>query len=128
MMCTAQQQGKYLGKVCDTYYAGGMLRSEYTHTSRMKCSSVSFFITRAWKHQIRSVKAECQQDLYQTLCLLESEPSVAVFLERLAKFLQMWRTKEPNFVAYFPIVQVNRKDFMKNQHSLTLFTEKWARC
>ena len=43
MMCTAQQQGKYLGKVCDIYYAGGMLRSEYTHISN-EISKIQVFL------------------------------------------------------------------------------------
>ena len=50
MMCTAQQQGKYLGKVCDIYYAGGMLRSEYTHTSRMKFQKFKCFFFLSQGH------------------------------------------------------------------------------
>ena len=67
-----------------------------------------YFKIRAWKNQLRSVKSDSQQDLYQTLSILESESDRTVFHERMSKFLQLWRNKEPSFVRYFEEYYSNR--------------------
>lgn len=63
---------------------------------------------RAWKNHIRSVKQEHQIDIYQALCILESETSMEVFNTRIKQFIDYWKEIEPQFISYFSDNYANR--------------------
>ena len=56
----------------------------------------------SWRNNIRSkVSAPNQLEVYQTLCVMESELDEAVFTTLIKSFVEQWETKEPTFVTYF---------------------------
>lgn len=72
-------------------------------------------VDRAWKNRLKSVKQENQIELYQTLCILESETSEKTFHTRIKQFTERWSSVEPHFISYFCDNYGNRAD-------------KWAKC
>ena len=58
-------------------------------------------LCRAWKNHLRSVKQENQIELYQTLCILESETTEETFHTRIKQFSERWSPIEPQFTSYF---------------------------
>jgi len=69
---------------------------------------ILFDLCRAWKNKIRSVGQENQKELYQTLCILSSEIDISTFETRIAQFVKVWTSIEPDFVKYFSEHYQNR--------------------
>ena len=68
---------------------------------------VSFY-NRAWKNRIKSIQPDHQVEVYQTLCIIASEPDPTTFENRIAQFLKVWGPKEPEFAKYFAENYQNR--------------------
>ena len=63
--------------------------------------TVAYYI-RSWRNNIRSkVTTPNQLEVYQTLCIMESEIDEAIFLTLIKSFITQWEKKESQFVAYF---------------------------
>lgn len=84
------------------------------HIDRYACISpgirtvITLLIYRAWKNHLKGVKSESQVEVYQMLSLLESEPDIAVFKERVIQFLNCWKDKKPAFIRYLEQYYFNR--------------------
>ena len=63
---------------------------------------------RAWKNKLRAVAALNQNELYQTLCILQSEMDVNIFQTRATQFVKVWSSQEPSFIKYFTDNYLNR--------------------
>ena len=67
----------------------------YTYNHSMHC-------IRSWRNNIRSkVSTPNQLEVYQTLCIMESELDEVVFSQLIKSFIQQWEKKEPTFTKYF---------------------------
>lgn len=64
---------------------------------------------RSWRNNIRSkVSTPNQLEIYQTLCIMESELDEAIFDTLIKSFIEQWEKKEPKFVTYFQEYYCNR--------------------
>ncbi|XP_065910037.1 uncharacterized protein [Dysidea avara] len=73
-------------------------------------------LDRSWRNNVRSkVSQPNQLDIYQTLCIMESELDEEEFKRMICSFVQHWEKKETVFIKYFQENYLNR-------------CEKWARC
>ncbi len=63
---------------------------------------------RVWKNKLRSVKAENQVEIYQTLSILAKEINPSVFQMQMKNFIQLWLPRESDFVKYFVQTYQNR--------------------
>ena len=80
----------------------------YLHNVTRSCMLISLVNHRAWKNHLRGVKPENQIDMYQTLCMLESQTSKEVFHTRVKQFTEHWSMIEPQFISYFCDNYANR--------------------
>ena len=62
----------------------------------------SMHCIRSWRNNISSkVSTPIQLEVYQTLCIMESELDEVIFAKLIKSFVQQWEKKEPTFTKYF---------------------------
>lgn len=93
---------------------------------------------RAWKNRIKLLKEENQTEIYQTLCILQSEPCRELFECRMKQFINTWAKEEPAFINYFRENYQNRAGIYCVHYTLCTYntywihtlchSEKWAKC
>lgn len=107
-------QRKYLVLISSIFSVDGMLTGTCVfHDLNLQKQIINIILTlttlnRAWKNHLRSVKKENQIDLYQTLCILESETNVDLFDTQIKLFTESWCKQEPEFIKYFSENYLNR--------------------
>ena len=68
--------------------------------ANVNCHSIQCI--RSWRNNIRSkVSTPNQLEVYQTLCIMESELDEIIFAKLIKSFVQQWEKKEPTFTKYF---------------------------
>ena len=95
------QQGRCLEMTSSIFYVDGMwtgMLHTCTVLQGQSCMLISLINYRAWKNHLRGVKQENQIDMYQTLCILESETSKEVFHTRVKQFTEHWSMIEPRSI------------------------------
>ena len=78
---------------------------------------------RSWRNNVQSkVTQPNQLEIYQTICIMESELNEEAFKNMLDSFIQHWEKKEPGFIKYFQDNYCNRcgKKFTIRIHSCKL--------
>ena len=64
---------------------------------------------RSWRNNVRSkVSQPNQLDIYQTLCMMETELDEEEFKEMVCSFVRHWEKKEAAFIKYFQENYLNR--------------------
>ena len=86
---------------------------ENAHTYIMKSTAFSYAMHniefRSWRNNIRSkVTQPNQLEIYQTICIMESELDEEAFKNMLDSFIQHWEKIEPGFIKYFQDNYYNR--------------------
>ena len=69
---------------------------------------VHMYIIQGMENHLRGVKQENQIELYQILCILESETNKERFQILIKQFTEHWSPVEPEFIAYFSEHYANR--------------------
>ena len=65
------------------------------------------------------MKQENQIELYQTLCILESETNKQKFHTLIKQFTGHWTPIEPEFIAYFSEYYANRAGLLVSYYNIT---------
>ena len=65
----------------------------------------------SWRNNVRSKVIQLNQlEVYQTLCIMESELDKEVLGNMMNSFIQCWEKQEPTFIKYFLENYFNRSD------------------
>ena len=80
---------------------------------------------RAWKNRIKLLKEENQTEIYQTLCILQSEPCRELFECRMKQFINTWAKEEPAFINYFRENYQNRAGIYCVHYTLCTYNTYW---
>ena len=64
------------------------------------------------------MKQETQIELYQTLCILESETNKEKFHALIKQFTEHWTPIEPEFIAYFSEHYANRAGLLVSYYNI----------
>jgi len=68
-----------------------------------------FIFIRSWRNNIWSkVSTPNQLEVYQTLCIMESEIDEAIFTTLIKSLITQWEKRDSKFVAYFQEYYCNR--------------------
>ena len=86
----------------------------YVHECTYHMQSTAYYAMhniefRSWRNNIRSKVTQSNQlEIYQTICIMESELDEEAFKNMLDSFIKHWEKIEPGFIKYFQDNYYNR--------------------
>ena len=97
------------GSIYTPHYVHVHIYLHILHVMYTLQCSYNYIHCRSWRNNVRSkVSQPNQLDIYQTLCIMESELDEEEFKRMICSFVQHWEKKETVFIKYFQENYLNR--------------------